>query len=163
MNRKYIPPPAHTEDPPKETVEEVISEEESIKEEVQEKIEKPEYELLEIKGLHVGRRAKYCEESSSGDKIILIPEEGNKYDNNAVKILRYDGKLLGYIDAENAPIIQKDLLNQVSIDAYFDHYEEVIPEDEEIFITSDYTDGTTRTRKMRSRAWKEAFIKVYNN
>jgi hypothetical protein len=58
-------------------------------------------------------------ELSVGNKLVLQPDENNKYDTNAIAISTQDNKLCGYVPKKYIEIVHKYL------DDYFLHVEKI--------------------------------------
>lgn len=57
-----------------------------------------------------GRKSHLLNNCSIGDEVTLVPEPKNKFDSNAIRI-RCNGKLIGYIRADETDIVHDILEN----------------------------------------------------
>ena len=70
-----------------------------------------DYIFVDLKGLDYRSEAaqKAAEELKMGDMVVLVPDDNNYYDINAVAVFTISGLLLGYIDKRNAEFLRNEV------------------------------------------------------
>jgi hypothetical protein len=89
---------------------------------------------VEVAGIHIGNRKALCLSCYDGEELDLVREPRNKFDKNAVKIVRRKNSLsnwglknyglMGYVPAMEAPAISKRLKEGALIRAFFESTED---------------------------------------
>ncbi|NLR92556.1 MULTISPECIES: HIRAN domain-containing protein [Flammeovirga] len=55
--------------------------------------------------------------TKEGELLMLIPDELNRYDNAAIKIMRLNGKQIGFLDMDASLEIKSRLINRSPVEA----------------------------------------------
>ncbi len=66
--------------------------------------------IIKIKGVTFEDRQPFFEEIKEGQKVFLMPQLNNEFDDNAVMIVDAEGRDLGYVPKENSKAIT-ELIN----------------------------------------------------
>lgn len=67
--------------------------------------------IVYLKGLNYRSDAakKAAEELNAGDFVVIVPDDNNDYDTNAVAVFTISGLLLGYVDKRNAEFLRDEV------------------------------------------------------
>lgn len=80
-------------------------------------------QVVEIAGVHIGNRQASCVLCKKGDELMLVPEDDNSYDKNAIKIMTFSGYDLGYIPAYLAAEITPKIESGIVYRAFYSYNE----------------------------------------
>lgn len=62
-------------------------------------------------------RQEIIKNTKEGELLMLVPDELNRFDNSAIKIVRLNGEQIGFLDMDISVEIKSRLLNQSPIEA----------------------------------------------
>lgn len=65
--------------------------------------------VIKVKGVTFQERQPYFDEIEVGDRVILIPQLNNDFDENAVMIVDLEGRDLGYVPMANSKQVREML------------------------------------------------------
>ncbi len=73
--------------------------------------------VVKVKGVTFHERQPYFDQIDVGDKVMLIPQLNNDFDENAVMIVDQEGRDLGYVPMANSKQVKEMLLANVEYTA----------------------------------------------
>jgi hypothetical protein len=99
------------------------------------KLKETKSERIIVAGIHIGRRSNVCRSCYSGEELKLVRNPGNRYDKDAIKIIRFgrgsmnqyfglNYGMLGFIPANIAFDISPKMKKGIVYRAFFEEYEE---------------------------------------
>lgn len=81
-----------------------------------------ESQIIEIAGVHIDDRKLACMKCMKGEELMLVPDDENKFDKNAIEIKSFRGHMLGFIPAYLAAEVAPRIAEGIVYRAFYSHH-----------------------------------------